>query len=89
MPSYFIDTEADKYYYAEQENSVSVSKGPSTMGGRGFGTRRMETVAELPNAKQALASTLLAADLFKSPSSNRPSLEFQQAVKAKAKAESM
>ena len=85
VPSYFTDTEADKYYYAEQENSVSVSKGPSIMGGRGFGTRRMETVAELPNAKQALASTLSAADLFKSPSSNRPSLESQQERSGKGK----
>ena len=85
VPSYFTDTEAEKYYYAEQENSVSVSKGPSTTGGRGFGTRRMETVAELPNAKQALASTLLAADLFKSPSSNRPSLESQQERSGKGK----
>jgi len=85
VPSYFTDTEADKYYYAEQENSVSVSKGPSIMGGRGFDTRRRETVAELPNAKQALASTLSAADLFKSPSSNRPSLESQQERSGKGK----
>ena len=37
------------------------------------------------NAKQALASTLLAADLFKSPSSNRPSLESQQERSGKGK----
>jgi hypothetical protein len=86
VPSYFTDTEADKYYYAEQENSVSVSKGPSAMGGRGFGFQRQGMGAQLSPAKQALASTLVAADLFKSPINNRPSPAFNRWESAKGKA---
>ena len=55
IPYTFTDTEADKYYYALQEDSASiaqsVSKGPSAMGGRGFGSRRQEMEAQLPVTK--------------------------------------
>ena len=82
IPYTFTDTEADKYYYALQEDfastAQSVSKGPSVMGGRGFGSRRQEMEAQLPVTKQAWASTLVAADLFKSPIDNRPSSAFNR-----------
>ena len=82
IPYTFTDTEADKYYYASHEDSAtiaqSVSKGPSAMGGRGFGSRRQEMEAQLPVAKQAWASTLAAVDLFKSPIDNRPSSAFNR-----------
>ena len=89
IPHTFTDTEADKYYYGLQEDSASmansVSKGPSAMGGRGFGVQRQRMEAQLSPAKQALASTLVAADLFKSPINNRPSPAYNRWESAKGK----
>ena len=89
IPCDSTDTEADRYYYAEQENSgsqtQSTSKGPCEMGGRGFGSRRFETETQLSPSKQAVASTLVAADLFKSPICNGPSSAFMQWGKGKGK----
>ena len=89
IPCNFTDTEADRYYYAVQENPASfaqsLSKGRNAMGGRGFGSRRLETEAQLSSTKQAVASTLAAADLFKSPICNKPSSASRQWGSGKGK----